>query len=411
MAKLASKRPEASVWPWAAKGAKPTGGVGGIDFASLSSTRERSPTQLAAMTEEVHTTAWPTLSPPTTSGRHHRFLLPGRTKNDEGKVRRVGFELEFSGPSVEVVSNIVINEFGGRVETDGRFTQRVVGTDWGTFRVEVDSAVLKDARYLDLLWSSAIPRDKSAVARMMESGLEHVIKGMASQFVPCEIVTPPFPIDRLAPLESLRRRLMRRHAESTRAAIHRAFGLHINAEVPSFAVGDLLNHLRAFLLLYDWLVEAGQVDFTRRLTPYVEDFPEVYRRLVLDPSYNPVFSRFRDDYLVANPTRNRPLDLTPLLALLDEDAVNERVQDAHLVSPRPTFHYRLPNCQVDEPRWSIAEEWNRWVLVERLANASHSLERLMLAYLQLSPTPMNLHRRHWLDGMSRWLEEAGWDYE
>jgi len=323
----------------------------------------------------------------------------------------VGFELEFSGPSLDEVSNIVMAEFGGRVETYGRFEQRVVDTDWGSFRVKVDSTVLRDARYLDLLWSLGIERDKSAVTRMMDSALEDVIEGIASQFVPYEIVTPPIPIDRLAPLESLRNRLMRRHGQGTRTAIHHAFGLHINPEVPSLVVGDLLNHLRAFLLLYDWLVEAGQVDFTRRLTPNIEDFPEVYRRLVLDPSYDPVCSRFLDDYLVANPTRNRPLDLTPLFAHVNKEKVDRRVQDAHLVSPRPTFHYRLPNCQVDVSRWSIAEEWNRWVLVERLANAPQALERLMLAYLHLSPTPMNLHRRHWLDGMSGWVEEAGWGGE
>ena len=36
------------------------------------------------------------------------------------------------------------------------------------------------------------------------------------------------------------------------------------------------------------------------------------------------------------------------------------------VNSRPTLHYRLPDCRIDEPDWSITTEWNRWMLVEEL---------------------------------------------
>ena len=89
--------------------------------------------------------------------------------------------------------------------------------------------------------------------------------------------------------------------------------------------------------------------------------------------------------------------------------VASRVVDGHLVSARPTYHYRLPNCQVDEPRWTIAGEWNRWVLVERLAAVPEAVEELGHAYLQLAPSAMNMHRRYWLDGITRWIEGVEWD--
>lgn len=342
------------------------------------------------------------------SSPSRQFLLPPRTTNDEGEIRRVGFELEFSGPSLDVIAEIVARQFGGRIIKTSRYEQTVADTRAGDFRVEVDSAVLKDARYLDVLWSLGLERDKTALARMMENALEDVIEGIASQFVPCEVVTPPFPIDEMESLEGLRMQLMNRRAEGTRAAIHHAFGLHINPEVPSMDADDLLNHLRAFLLLYDWLIEVGKIDLARRLTPYIDDFPEVYRRHVLDPSYRPGIDQFTADYLTANPTRNRPLDLTPILAMGHADTVKAEVHGAELVSARPAYHYRLPNCQIDEPRWSISSEWNRWVLVERLAVVPEAIQELSHAYLQLSPSPINLHRRHWLDGITRWLQEVGW---
>ena len=51
------------------------------------------------------------------------------------------------------------------------------------------------------------------------------------------------------------------------------------------------------------------------------------------------------------------------------------------MSPRPAYHYRLPNCRIDEPGWSIAAEWGRWVLVERLAARPDFSERLSRTYL------------------------------
>jgi hypothetical protein len=144
------------------------------------------------------------------------------------------------------------------------------------------------------------------------------------------------------------------------------FGMHINPEIPSDDPAALLDYLRAFTLLYP-AQGPGRVDLSRSISPYIKPFPVEYARLILQPDYPASHQRLIGDYLQYNATRNRPLDMLPILAHLDRDRVMGQVEDAHLVKPRPAFHYRLPNCMVDEPDWALSDEWNRWVAVERLA--------------------------------------------
>ena len=66
-------------------------------------------------------------------------------------------------------------------------------------------------------------------------------------------------------------------------------------------------------------------------------------------------------------TRKRALDLLPLLAHLDEERVRS-VLPHEKIGSRPVFHYRLPHAHLSDPTWSIMPDWNRWLLVERLAS-------------------------------------------
>lgn len=158
--------------------------------------------------------------------------------------------------------------------------------------------------------------------------------------------------------------------------------------------------LRAFILLYPWLKRRAEVDLTRRASPYINPFPESYARLILAPDYPATRDRLIDDYLAHNPTRNRPLDMVPVLAHLDHDRVAHRVEERRLVKPRPAFHYRLPNCMVDEPDWTIAREWNTWVEVERLASERAKLAEMSRDYLRADGQSL----RPFLDDWPRMLE-------
>lgn len=306
-----------------------------------------------------------------------KFQLPPVVNNARGEVRRAGFEIEYAGLSIGPSARIIQETLGGHVSDLNTFSQRVQ-TPLGEFTVEIDTSFLKDKRYEQPLRALGFDPDKNDV-----TWLEKFLLEAASTLVPIEIAAPPIRIDRLDPLDELRARLWRAGAKGTRASLFYAFGMHINPEIPDRQDPALYrDHLRAVILLLPWLREAGETDLMRRITPYINPFPHDYARLILQPGYAPNIAQLIDDYLALNPTRNRPLDLTPAFAWLDRDRLVRGIDEMHLVKPRPTFHYRLPNCMIDEPDWTLASEWNRWVVIERLANDRQRLARMSWEYLR-----------------------------
>lgn len=303
------------------------------------------------------------------------FHSPPRPRSPGGEWRRVGVELEFAGLTPEQAGEVVTALFGGQWRPESPFVGRVVGTRLGDVPVVLDSSLLKERRYekgLRMLGMSDQAGD--ALAR----GLAAV----AGLVAPCEIAAPPLPLPDLPLLEELRQGLRQAGALGSGASLLYAFGLHFNPEVPDREVRGWLNVLRAYLLLHEWLVETGRVDFTRRALPYIRSFPEQYRRLAADPAYAPDLDVLVADYLRFSPTRNRPLDMLPLFCLTHEPVVRAALRGNEPVKPRPTFHFRLPNCRVDEPDWTVAEEWNRWVVVERLAEDEERLTAMSREFLK-----------------------------
>lgn len=303
------------------------------------------------------------------------FDMPPQRTNAAGELRRVGFELEFAGLPLARAAEAVRELVGGRVVEDDRFRLRVEVDGLGDFVVEADADLLRDGRYLDHLQRLGVP-----VHRLdTRQPIEELVSRVAELVVPSEVATPPIPLDRLDLVDDLRDALARRQARGTASRLRYAFGLHLNPEAPALDADSVLRHLRAFLALYDHLLESSAVDLTRSLTPFIDEFPDDYRRRVLSPSYQPTLPRLAADYAAHNPTRNRPLDLLPLLVhLLGRDTLQALDED-ELVRPRPTYHYRLPNCRIDEADWRVADEWNRWVEVERLAARPAALHRLCAA--------------------------------
>jgi hypothetical protein len=311
----------------------------------------------------------------TTSGRSPRFAQPPVMQTPDGRTRRAGFEFEYAGPDIKISARIVGDVFGGEHLVRSTF-EHIVRTDLGDFSVEIDASLLKDKKYEKPLRAIGIDPAKTNT-----EWLEIALLDTFSTLVPIEIATPPIPIDQLDRLDELRQRLHEARARGTRASILYAFGFHVNPELPSEDPGVIRDFLRAFLLLYPWMKDRAEVDLTRRVSPYINSFPDDYARLILQPDYPASRERLIDDYLQHNATRNRPLDMLPVLSHLDCDRVMSRVEDPHLVKPRPAFHYRLPNCMLDEPDWRVAREWNTWVAVERLANDPARLAEMSRDYL------------------------------
>jgi hypothetical protein len=171
----------------------------------------------------------------------------------------------------------------------------------------------------------------------------------------------------------------------------------LNPEVPDREPATVLAYLRAFLLLEDWIIENAEVDLSRRIAPFIRPFPETYRRRVLALDYAPDAQQLLADYVAANPTRNRGLDLLPLFCALYGDSFLAQVEEAELVKARPTFHYRMPNCELSTPDWSPRADWNRWVALEKLAEDRALLAELSSAYLETFDLPLRLQSIGWID--------------
>jgi hypothetical protein len=210
----------------------------------------------------------------------------------------------------------------------------------------------------------------------------------------------------LPAMEALREALRSRDASGTHVSPLYTFAFQLNPELPALDASTITRYLRSFLALHDWIIAIVDVDSTRRLTSFIDPFPIEYRQLVLAPEYAPDMSTLIGDYLEANPTRNRALDMLPLFAFIDEERVLAAAKEHSQVKPRPTFHYRLPNCLVDEPSWSFALEWNRWVEIERLAEDAERLTRLGREALDLVDSGGDRDRVFWIEQGRRWGIEA-----
>ncbi|MEL6267996.1 MAG: amidoligase family protein, partial [Pseudomonadota bacterium] len=188
----------------------------------------------------------------------------------------------------------------------------------------------------------------------------------AALVVPTEITAPPIAIGEAGMTDEIVEALRAAGARGTRAAPTNAFAMQLNVEAASTAPTAVLSVLRSFILLEDWLRAEIQVDVARRVLGFEHRFPADYRRKIFDPRYAPSAGGLIDDYLEANPTRNRALDLLPILAEIDEDRVRAALPDEK-IKPRPAYHYRLPDCRIEEVDWSPRLDWERWLVVERLA--------------------------------------------
>jgi hypothetical protein len=65
------------------------------------------------------------------------------------------------------------------------------------------------------------------------------------------------------------------------------------------------------------------------------------------------------------------------------------------VNARPTFHYRLPNCEIERGDWCLSESWNLWCVVEALAEDGELLEELSHQCRRHDSHLINLTRAPW----------------
>lgn len=321
------------------------------------------------------------------------YPLAPVTKNQQGAIRKVGFELEFSGLSLAQTIATVKAVYACEEISSTAAECKLEAAALGRFGIEIDWRLLKQL---------AAERESLKVPLDLVNQLSEI----AALLVPVEVVCPPIAMDQLDQLDTLISALREAGAVGTEESLIAAYGVHINAEIPQLNSDNLLAYLQAFSLLQYWLMDAQGVDLARRISPYIDLYPEAYVATILQQQQVDV-AQIVQDYLQHNPSRNRALDMLPLLSLIAEDQVQAAVEDPR-IGKRPTFHYRLPDCHIEKPSWSLQESWRGWLVVERLASDSGARQALTQAYLEASVPVLGVSRNNWVEWLDLWLHDHAW---
>ena len=329
------------------------------------------------------------------------MLLPKQKMNEKGEIRKVGFEFEYSDVPLEETANMVQNMFGGKIKCEHATVYEVNGTEFGDFKIELDALPIQKISEKNKNISSKSNVDKLETFQVR---IGEKIEEASTFFTPFEIVTPPIPVDEMDAVLKLEDQLKNSGAKGTKSSFQYAFGLHINPEVSSLKVESIVQHMQAFLLLEEWLKKEHDIDLSRKLTNFIDPFPKDYLKLVLDEDYKPNMETFIQDYHRLNPSRNRSLDLTPLLAFVDEDLVRKLYGEDEKINKRPTYHYRLPNCEIGQKHWSVEQEWETWLKVESLAENEKGLKHLIKKWHEHEDKLFSMTST-WVETVQKFIDE------
>lgn len=300
-----------------------------------------------------------------------RFPALPQPLNADGKPRRVGVEIELGNMTEKQVAAAAQAAFGGTMRTKDAVHV-------------VDGSAIGD---LEIYLDTALTKARKSALRDMALDLGHEV-------IPVEIVTEPLDMDGLARLDAFRGTLRRQGAVGSGAGFLLGFGVHLNVEVASESAQDIIRPLLAYALIEDWMRKAHPIDDSRRLLPFTDPYPTSFVRALVKLGPDADIDALTACYLAETPSRNHGLDMFPLLAHLRPDAMTDKLRAS--TKPRPAFHFRLPDCRIDDAGWSLADEWRRWLLVERCAADRDVMQALSDGWLD-DHGPVTLTRGHWAD--------------
>lgn len=289
---------------------------------------------------------------PADSGAAGAFPPLPHPHDATGAPRRIGVEIEFTGLTERRAAGLLAAAYGGQVEEEDPFAFHLTGSVLGRISVE------RDMRHIHPHRRHRHP------APWLRPPASTLVGALVGGLVPRELVTQPLLPESLPVLDSAVARLRAAGAKGEGATLAGSLGLHFNIAPPDLSADTLLAFLRAYLLLEE---ELRAAIFTTPLLRWhaPEPFAPAYRRHVLAPDYAPDMEAFARDYLDANPTRKRGLDLLPVLLDRLGERVAGRITDK--VTARPVLHYRLPVAHIGRTGWGLGADWGRWLVVERLA--------------------------------------------
>lgn len=300
---------------------------------------------------------------------------PPRPEDADGAARLVGVEIELGGLSEADAAATVAEILGGEARIRDGAEWLVSGGALG------DVEVLLDTRFRRKL-ADAGGADVMSAARAV---------------IPVEIVCAPARPSELVEIDRLCAALRARGASGSRDGMLLGLGVHLNVTATGETLDDILPTLTAYALLEDLLRRQMKIDAARRLLPFTDPYPRALVDALAEAPPQDMDGLVRL-YLEHTPTRNRGLDMLPLLATVAPRRVAAASRDSKPVSARPAYHYRLPDSRIDEPDWSVTLEWNRWVEIERVAAAPDLLDALKEGW--------RAHRASWTTIRGDWADKA-----
>lgn len=271
------------------------------------------------------------------------FRALPKEKTRAGKTRRCGIEIEFSGIDEAHTAQIVAQTLGGLITQQGPHLFMIEDSDLGTICVELDTRYAKPG-------NTFLPEGVLDAARAV---------------VPVEVITPPLSAEQMDRVLDLTEALKTAGGKGTSGSLFAGFGIHFNPEITGYDDPYMMRTVIAYGLLEPWLRRWRPLDVSRRLLPFVDPWPVHFTDALVeaDDLDLPVLRQLVHTHLNG---RNYGLDLLPILHAHDPEAFAATF-GKEASGARPAFHFRLPDCRLNEPDWSIADEWDRWWLVEALA--------------------------------------------
>lgn len=304
--------------------------------------------------------------------------------NAQGRPRRTGVEIELGELDEAACAALCARHLGGVARQVDEAIWRVEDTRIGTLEVYLDTAL----RHAE------------------KSALRDAALALGREVVPVEIVTEPLDRDELIALDGLREELRLAGAVGSGGGLFFGFGVHLNVEIAAESAGAVVPPLLAYALIEDWLRDANPIDQTRRVLPFTSPYPTrlVQRLVTMGPGAD--LRHVMDAYAQEAPSRNYGLDMLPVFAHLDAERIAPVLGAA--TSARPAYHFRLPDCRIDEPGWSLDHEWRRWRTVERVATNAETLVELSREWMALH-TGLTLSRTRWARRCGAILRAHGLD--
>lgn len=268
----------------------------------------------------------------------------------------IGVEVEFLGLSARAAAQALCEALGGGLVMEDRHAFEVTGSRIGDVAVELDIRHAHPQRH------------GAALSLRPGRRLAGLFGDVVSPFVPREMILPQRPADRLGEVDEAIDILRRAGARGDGREWGQTLGLHLNISTDELDA----ESIRAFALAYarlDGRLRRAVAEGDARLGPLLPPpYPEAYvSHLQAVPGASDI-DRFIDDYLRFNPTRDRALDLLPLLLHLDGERVRRRLP-FEKIAARPVYHWRLPVSRIGRPGWSVLPVWEAWREVEAGAQA------------------------------------------